>query len=68
MDLGFYPIYLDWIGSDRSEKMAWKRRSDPIHSMVLQIGSRSDPDPEKLDLDPDLGAWIGDPVHHWFFP
>ena len=30
----------------------------------MKIGSRSDPDPEKLDLDPDRGSWIGDPVHH----
>ena len=42
----------------------WPENVDPIRSRVLQIGSRSDPDPAKLDLDPDLGAWIGDPVHH----
>ena len=37
-------------------------RPDPIQP--FQNGSRSDPDPAKVDLDPDLGSWIGDPVHH----
>ena len=23
-----------------------------------------DPDPVNLELNPDLGAWIGDPAHH----
>ena len=44
--------------------MAQKCRSDPIRSRVLQNGARSDPDPANSDLDPDLGARIGDPVHH----
>ena len=60
----FFNKKLDRIGSG---KMA--RSVDPIRSRGGRIGSRSDPDPGKLDLDPDRGSWIGDPVHHcgWWF-
>ena len=33
-------------------------RSDPIRSKGVKIGSRSDTDPEKSDLDPDRGSAI----------
>ena len=50
---------LDRIGSGKTTNSV-----DPIRSSGVEIGSRSDPDPEKSDLDPDRGSWIGDPVHH----
>ena len=53
---------LDRIGSGKTTNSV-----DPIRSRGVKIGSRSDPDPEKSDLDPDRGSWIGDPVHHCQF-